>query len=53
VSDECAPFMQEICEWLALRLGVGVSSTPGTHTPYQDHPRELIESIRSFLNRGS
>src|SRR5262245_8028667 len=51
VSEGCAPFMPEICEWLALRLGVEVSSTPGTHTPYQDHPQELVETIQSFLGR--
>jgi pimeloyl-ACP methyl ester carboxylesterase len=50
VSEECPPFMPEICDWLALRLGVGVSSTPGTHTPYQDHPHELVETIRWFLS---
>jgi pimeloyl-ACP methyl ester carboxylesterase len=49
VSEECPPFMPEICEWLALRLGVGVATTPGTHTPYQDHPHELTATIRSSL----
>jgi pimeloyl-ACP methyl ester carboxylesterase len=52
VSEQCPPFMPEICEWLALRLDAGVSSTPGTHTPYQDQPCELAETIRSFLNRA-
>jgi pimeloyl-ACP methyl ester carboxylesterase len=52
VSDECAPFIAEIGEWLALRLGVEVSRTPGTHTPYHDHPHELAEKIRSFLTRA-
>jgi pimeloyl-ACP methyl ester carboxylesterase len=52
VSKECAPFMAEIGEWLAMRLGVELSSTPGTHTPYHDHPHELAETIRSFLTRA-
>jgi pimeloyl-ACP methyl ester carboxylesterase len=52
VSEECAPFIAEIGEWLALRIGVEVSSTPGTHTPYQDQPHELSETIRSFLARA-
>jgi pimeloyl-ACP methyl ester carboxylesterase len=53
VSEECAPFIAEIGAWLASRLGVEVSSTPGTHTPYQDHPRELAETIRSFLTSAA
>jgi pimeloyl-ACP methyl ester carboxylesterase len=49
LSKESLPFIGEVAGWLASRLGVDVSSTPGTHTPYQDHPRELAETIRSFL----
>ena len=49
LSEDSPPFIAEIAEWLASRLGVEVSSTPGTHTPYQDHPRALAEAIRSFL----
>jgi pimeloyl-ACP methyl ester carboxylesterase len=52
VSKECAPFIAEIGEWLAVRIGVEVSTTPGTHTPYQDQPHELAETIRSFLTRA-
>jgi pimeloyl-ACP methyl ester carboxylesterase len=51
LSDESPAFIADIAEWLASRLGVDVSSTPGTHTPYQDHPRALAETIRSFLAR--
>jgi pimeloyl-ACP methyl ester carboxylesterase len=51
VSEECAPFIAEIGEWLAPRLGVELSHTPGTHTPYHDHPHELAGTIRSFLSR--
>jgi pimeloyl-ACP methyl ester carboxylesterase len=49
LSKESPPFLAGIADWLASRLGVEVSSTPGTHTPYQDHPRALAEAIRSFL----
>jgi pimeloyl-ACP methyl ester carboxylesterase len=51
VSEQTPPFIVEVGEWLASRLGVEVSSTPGTHTPYQDHPNELAQTIRSFLTR--
>jgi len=51
VSDASAPFRAEIAEWLAVRLGVPVRRIPGTHTPYHDHPRELVESIRAFASR--
>jgi pimeloyl-ACP methyl ester carboxylesterase len=51
LSQESPPFIAEVAKWLALRLGVEVASAPGTHTPYQDHPRELAETIRSFLAR--
>jgi pimeloyl-ACP methyl ester carboxylesterase len=53
LSKESLPFIGEVSEWLASRLGVEVSSTPGTHTPYQDHPRELAATIRSFLARSA
>jgi pimeloyl-ACP methyl ester carboxylesterase len=49
VSDDSLAFIAEVAEWLASRLGVEVSSTPGTHTPYKDQPRALAETIRSFL----
>jgi pimeloyl-ACP methyl ester carboxylesterase len=51
LSEQSHPFIAEVDEWLASRLGVEVSLTPGTHTPYQDHPYELARTIRSFLTR--
>jgi pimeloyl-ACP methyl ester carboxylesterase len=36
---------------LAARLGVPVTSTPGTHTAYGDHPLELAETLRRFLRQ--
>jgi hypothetical protein len=38
---------------LAQRLGVKVTRTPGTHTSYHDHPHELAQTIRPFLQRVS
>jgi pimeloyl-ACP methyl ester carboxylesterase len=52
LSQESPAFIGQVAEGLALRLGVEVSSTPGTHTPYQDHPRELAATMRSFLARS-
>jgi pimeloyl-ACP methyl ester carboxylesterase len=49
LSEQTTPFIAEAAEWLASRLGVEVSVTPGTHTPYHDHPYELAQTIRSFL----
>jgi pimeloyl-ACP methyl ester carboxylesterase len=52
LSEQSHWFIAEVDEWLASRLGVEVSTTPGTHTPYHDHPHELAETIRSFLTRA-
>jgi pimeloyl-ACP methyl ester carboxylesterase len=49
LSEQSHWFIAEVDEWLASRLGVEVSLTPGTHTPYHDHPHELAKTIRSFL----
>jgi pimeloyl-ACP methyl ester carboxylesterase len=38
---------------LAQRLGVEVTSTPGTHMAYHDHPHELVETVRPFLRQLS
>jgi pimeloyl-ACP methyl ester carboxylesterase len=52
-SAESAPFFGEIARWLAGRLGVEVVRTPGTHTPYLDHPKELARTVRPFLRAVS
>jgi pimeloyl-ACP methyl ester carboxylesterase len=52
LSEQSHWFIAEIDEWLASRLGAPVSLTPGTHTPYHDHPHELAQTIRSFLTRA-
>jgi pimeloyl-ACP methyl ester carboxylesterase len=53
VSEESPPFFAEVGEWLAGRLSVEVSRTPGTHTPHHDHPHELARTIRPFLTEVS
>jgi pimeloyl-ACP methyl ester carboxylesterase len=53
VSEQTLPVVTELNDWLALRLGVEVTRTPGTHAPYHDHPDELAETIRSFLRQAS
>lgn len=52
VSEQSLPVIAELSEWLALRLGVEVTRTAGTHTPYHDRPDELAETIRSFLTQA-
>jgi pimeloyl-ACP methyl ester carboxylesterase len=52
LSEQRHWFIAEVVEWLASRLGVEVSTTPGTHTPYHDHPHELAQTIRSFMTRA-
>ena len=49
ISDDGLPFSPEITGRLGQLLGVDVSSTPGTHAAYHDHPRELAELMRTFL----
>lgn len=50
-GDRTRPFFTEMAAWLAERLGVEVTTTPGTHAPYHDHPQELARAIRPFLRR--
>jgi pimeloyl-ACP methyl ester carboxylesterase len=49
ISAESHPFFAQAARRLAERLGVEVSRAPGTHTPYLDRPRELVQTIRPFL----
>jgi pimeloyl-ACP methyl ester carboxylesterase len=49
VSEGSPPFFAEATAWLAARLGVAITWTPGTHTPQIDHPVELAHTIRTFL----
>lgn len=53
VSDGTLPFFVEMARGLAGRLGVEPARTPGTHTPYHDHPAEFAAAVRPFLRRVS
>lgn len=52
-SEQSRPFYGQAARRLAERLNVPVSWTPGTHTPYLDHPHELTQAIRPFLRQVS
>jgi pimeloyl-ACP methyl ester carboxylesterase len=52
-SEQSRPFFQQAAHRLAELLNVPLSWTPGTHTSYQDHPRELTQAIRPFLRQVS
>ena len=53
VSEDGLPFFAEIAGRLGKRLGVDVTTTPGTHAAYHDHPYELAEAVRPFLREIS
>jgi pimeloyl-ACP methyl ester carboxylesterase len=53
VSENGLPVFAEVAGRLANRLGVKVTTTPGTHAAYHDHPGELAEAIRPFLRQVS
>jgi pimeloyl-ACP methyl ester carboxylesterase len=51
VSEQSHAVYAQAAGRLANRLGVEVTRTPGTHTAYHDHPHELAQTIRPFLQR--
>jgi acetyltransferase/esterase len=53
VSDDGLAVFAEIAGRLGKRLGVDVTTTPGTHATYHEHPQELAELIRPFLREVS
>jgi pimeloyl-ACP methyl ester carboxylesterase len=53
VSEQSQPVYAQAAGRLAERLGVAVRRTPGTHSAYDDHPRELAQTIRPFLRQVS
>ena len=53
VSAQSHPFFSQAAGRLAERLGVEVTSTPGTHFPYLDHPEELAQTVKPFVRRIS
>ena len=51
VSEESPPFFADMAGGLGERLRLDVTTTPGTHAAYHDHPRELAEAVRPFLRK--
>jgi pimeloyl-ACP methyl ester carboxylesterase len=53
VCEQSLPYFAQAAGRLAKRLGVEITSTPGTHFSYLDHPVELAETMRPFLRAVS
>jgi pimeloyl-ACP methyl ester carboxylesterase len=53
VSEDSLPFFAEITARFGQRLGVDVTTAPGTHATYHEHPRELADIVRPFLREVS
>jgi pimeloyl-ACP methyl ester carboxylesterase len=49
VSEDGLPVFAEIAQRFAKRIGADVTTAPGTHATYHEHPHELAELIRPFL----
>jgi hypothetical protein len=53
VSEGSIPYFAQAAGRLAQRLGIETTRTPGTHFAYLDHPDELAQTVRPFLNEVS
>ena len=53
VSEDGLPVFAEIADRLGKRLGVRVTTVPGTHAIYHEHPQELAEAVRPLLRQFS
>jgi pimeloyl-ACP methyl ester carboxylesterase len=53
VSEGSIPYFAQAAERLAQRMGIHTTRTPGTHFAYLDHPDELAQTVRPFLNHVS
>jgi pimeloyl-ACP methyl ester carboxylesterase len=53
VSEDGLPVFAEIADRLGKRLGVRVTTVPGTHASYHEHPHELAEAVRPLLRQLS
>jgi pimeloyl-ACP methyl ester carboxylesterase len=53
VSEDSLSVLAEVASRLGERLGMDVTTTPGTHATYHEHPQELAEIIRPFLREVS
>ena len=53
VSEDSLSVLAEVANRLGERLGVDVTSTPGTHATYHEHPHELAQLVRPFVREDS
>jgi pimeloyl-ACP methyl ester carboxylesterase len=53
VGEQSLAHFAQVAGRLAELLGVEITSTPGTHLGYVDHPVELAETMRPFLRAVS
>jgi len=53
VSEDSLPVFAEISRRFAERVGVDVTTVPGTHATYHEHPSELAKAMRPFLREVS
>ena len=51
ISEGSIPYFAQAAQRLAERLGIQTTRTPGTHFAYLDHPDELAQTVRPFLDR--
>jgi pimeloyl-ACP methyl ester carboxylesterase len=51
VSEGSIPYFAQAAQRLAERLGIVTTRTPGTHFAYLDHPDELAQTVRLFLDK--
>jgi pimeloyl-ACP methyl ester carboxylesterase len=49
ISEDSLPVFAEIAGRLGTQLAVKVTTTPGSHATYHEHPQELAELVRPFL----
>jgi pimeloyl-ACP methyl ester carboxylesterase len=53
VSEDSLSVLAEVARRLGERLGVEITTTPGTHATYHEHPQELADVMRPFLREVS
>jgi pimeloyl-ACP methyl ester carboxylesterase len=51
VSEGSMPYFAQAAQRLAERLKIQTTPTPGTHFVYLDHPDELAQTVRPFLDK--
>jgi pimeloyl-ACP methyl ester carboxylesterase len=53
VSDDSLPEFAQAARRIAPRLGIEITSTPGTHFPYLDHPDEVAQALKRLLRAAA